>query len=199
MTDDSKLRLFAGLELPAEWRSALARVRFQLEGLAPGALKWVRPDLIHLTLVFLGYQPADSLPTIQAALSAAAIGIAPFRMSLGEAGSFGSPGSLHVIWVGLAETPVELLRLHQAISGQLSARGIRFDARPLVPHITLARGRRPIDRAASLRVHAALRKMRVPSDLAAEVREFVLMESRLSRLGPDYQVTSRFPLGGGDG
>ena len=199
MIDDSKVRLFAALELPEEWRVALARVRIQLEGLAPGELKWVRPDLIHLTLVFLGYQSADSLPTIEAALSAAAIGASPFRISLGETGSFGSPGSLHVIWVGLAETPVELLHLHQAIGSELSGRGIRFDARPLVPHITLARARRLIDRAAPLRVYAALRRTRVPSDLAAEVREFVLMESRLGRLGPDYHVTSRFSLGGGNG
>jgi len=192
--DDTKLRLFTALELPESWHRALGRLRDELERVAPGDLKLVRTELIHLTLVFLGYQPRDALESIDTALTAAAASIPSFPMTLGEVGFFGSPGAIRVIWVGLKDLPAPLQALHQMLTSQLANRGIPFDKKPLVPHITLARSRIPLERAVSLRIHAVLQKMRTPPGLGTMAEEFVLMESRLSPAGPDYRVVSRFPL-----
>ncbi len=195
MVEDTRLRLFAAIELPESWRQALVRIRADLERVAWGELRWVRPDLMHLTLVFLGYQPAETLPSIREAMGTAGSEANPFQLSLDRVGCFGQPGRVQVLWVGLAETPPELQKLHQSLAAQLSAREISFDRKPLVPHITLARVRRPMDRALSLRLYSAIQKTRALAGLSAEVQEFVLMQSHLSSAGPEYEVVARFRLG----
>ena len=194
MAEETKIRLFTALELPSRWKDELGQASAQLEKAGGPDLKPVRSELMHLTLVFLGYQPAASLSLIEAALGAAASHASPFRLVLGEVGSFGQRGRLQTVWVGLSNPPAQLEQLHGTIASELSASRLQFDARPLVPHITLGRMRRPSDRAASLRVFDTLKELRIPVGLAHEVREFVLMESILSRFGPEYEVIARFPL-----
>lgn len=196
MNEEQRLRLFTALELPEGWRRTLAHVRGELERVSANEFKWVRPELMHLTLVFLGYQPASSLSDIEAALRWAASEVPPFSLALGQTGFFGQPHRLEVAWVGLASPPAELRQLHQAIGSHLSAHEVEFDPKPLVPHITLGRGRRPIDRGVSLRIHSVLQRLNLSTQPPLEVQDFVLMESHLSRFGPDYHVVRRFPLVG---
>jgi len=193
VNDRSKLRLFTAVELPHRWKEELGAAAAQI-GQAGADVKPVQPDSIHATLVFLGYQPPASLPRIDAALSVAARRIRPFRLALGRIGFFGQPHRLHVVWVGLDDPAAGMRALHGAVSEQLRAQGVQFDTKPLVPHITLARLRRPSDRGVSLRVHADLQSLHIATGLSFEVKEFVLMESQLARSGPQYTVVGRFPL-----
>lgn len=199
MIEDRKLRLFTALELPSLWRDELTRVQAELERVCPGALRWVRPDLMHLTLVFLGYQPPQLLPDIEDALRSASSDARPFSLSMGSPGCFGSPSSVRVVWVGLADTPSQLLRLHGALASGLSAHGIAFDRKPMVAHITLGRVKNPMDRAASQCFRATMGGLRRPKGLVMAAEEFVLMESQLSPGGPSYHVVRRFHLGARDG
>lgn len=194
MSEMASLRLFTALQLPQEWVEILSDIRAELDRASGGRLKTVRPELMHLTLVFLGNQPSDSLNSIGEALSTAASEIVPFRLTLGQPDFFGQPHNIQVIWAGLEATPPGLQQLHSAISVHLAERGVAFDRKPLVPHITVARGRRPPDRNVSLQSHAALQKLSLPSGLMLEAKEFVLMESRLDRTGPEYKVVERFRL-----
>jgi RNA 2',3'-cyclic 3'-phosphodiesterase len=188
------LRLFTAIELPEEWIDALTRVRAELDRASGGRLKTVRPELIHLTLVFLGNQAADTLPTITEALATAAAEASPFILALGRPGYFGQPYNIQAIWVGLGATPPGLQQLYSAIAIHLAESGVSFDRKPLVPHITIARGRRPADRNASLQSHAAIQRIKLPSGLTHEAEEFVLMESHLDPSGPEYRVVERFSL-----
>lgn len=194
--DTTKLRLFTALELPQPWREDLGRAGAELGRVGAGDVKAVPPDLMHLTLVFLGYQDAGSLSRIEAALYSAASQVPPFHLTLGRVGCFGQPHRLQVVWVGLMTEPPELQQLHQAIALQLEIMAIPFDRKPLVPHITLARMRRASDRNTSRQVYATMQRLSVPTGASTEVTEFVLMESILSRSGPQYQVVGRFPLTG---
>ena len=189
-----KHRMFVAVELPDEWREELSRFRRELEPVGGNDLKWVRSDLLHITLIFLGYQPENSLQPIDEALSAASRGIHPFRLALGHLGCFGQPFALRVIWVGLADVPEGLGRLHAAIADHLQAESISFDRKPLVPHITLARSRPSLRKDTSLRIFNKFQKLQLSSVPPLDVFEFVLMESHLSRQGPDYQPVRRFPL-----
>ncbi len=198
MSEDSgQIRLFTAIELPEEWLSSLARVQAQLERAGGDEFKWVRPDLMHITLVFLGYQDADTLPSLSSSLEAAAHQSRQFALRGGHLGGFGPPHALTVVWAGLSETPAEMRALHQNIAEQLRAAEINFDHKPLVPHVTLARGRRPINRDASLRVAGLIQRTELP-DLLKRVDSFALMRSRLSPRGPSYEVVERFQLGNRD-
>lgn len=196
MLAEDKVRLFAALQLPDGWLAALSRIRASLETVAANELRWVRPELMHVTLLFLGYQPAERLPEIEAALGTAATEGRPFRLSLDSLGTFGPPQGITVLWAGLTEVPPPLAQLHQVLALHLTEQKVVFDRTPLVPHITLARGKRPIDREVSLRVASALKQLDMPRGLATSVDAFVLMRSRLSPRGPTYEVLRSFRLGG---
>ncbi len=196
MSEAPNLRLFTALELPEPWREELGRASAQLARVGAGQLKAVKPELMHLTLVFLGYQDAGFLSRIETALSRAAAQLPPFRLTLGKVGCFGQPHRLQVVWVGLEHPPAQLEMLHQGITSQLDAEEVAFDRKPLVPHITLARMRRPADRTVSQRVYDTMQTLRISTGASFHATEFVLMESILSRSGPEYQVVGRFPLTG---
>ncbi len=159
------LRLFVAIELPEEWRAWLAREARSLDAAAPGFGRWVDPRLMHITLLFLGGQPAEMVPAIARAVDRAAEVGRPFMLRLGGLGSFGSPRSVRVIWAGAEEAPQgTLAALHGALTRWLDAESVPFEPTPLRPHITLGRARR---NAASAQSEAMYRAIRARNDVAA--------------------------------
>ena len=129
-------RLFIAIPVPDEVRAALAaaldpvKVRF-------GGGRWQASDTWHLTLRFLGDTPVGDLPLIERAVRSAAADGAPFRVALGEAGSFEHRRGGRVAWVGLAQGGPEVA----ALAGRLAAvlapgepGGVPFQV-----HLTIAR------------------------------------------------------------
>ena len=49
-----QIRSFIAIELPGEVKLALARLQDKLKSGSRAPVKWVDPDIIHLTLKFLG-------------------------------------------------------------------------------------------------------------------------------------------------
>lgn len=196
MTDGAgtgALRLFAAVEIPPDWRAALSRAASSLREATGNEYRWVRPELMHVTLAFLGYQEPSSLETIEGALQVAARDNRPFDLRVGKLGTFGPPHAISVVWVGISEGNAPLSALHQSVAAALTSAGIAFDRKPLVPHITLARGRRPVNRDASLRLASAIGRAHLPG-LSASVPDIVLFRSRLGPSGPSYEAVRRFPL-----
>lgn len=191
---EDRLRLFTAVELPGEWLRGLQVASTRLREAGGDQFKWVRPELMHVTIVFLGSQDRAILPALTASLQNAATASRPFDLSLSRLGTFGPPHALTVIWAGLDGPSPQLLQLHENIGEELEGIRMTFDRKPLVPHITLARGRRPIEREASVRMASAIQRVHLPK-LTARVEEFVLMASTLSPHGPSYEVIHRFPLG----
>jgi RNA 2',3'-cyclic 3'-phosphodiesterase len=182
------LRLFVALELPADWRRALAQLQREQEQLAPGYFRWVQSELFHFTLVFLGSVPAAQQESVATAVSRAAAQVQAFALRLGRVGSFGPSCSPRVLWVDVEQDEPGLVRLRAALEQTLREAQISFDEKPLVPHITLGRGKRGSQRGvrlASIAPHA--------SPFAA--REIVLMESQLLPRGPSYFMRYRASLG----
>lgn len=114
---------------------------------APGAPAWTPPERWHLTLLFLGAVPPESLETLTGRLGRAVAGAGPMTLRLEGSGRFGSARRPQVLWAGLAGDTTELgalaVRLHRA------ARSLRLavEDRPFRPHLTLGRWRpgRPAD------------------------------------------------------
>lgn len=200
MTEARRLRLFVALELPVEWRDALAAEARALESAVPGFGRWVDPALMHVTLVFLGYQDAGLLPTIERAVQEAAATSAPFALRLGEPGSFGGRRSLRVIWVGVVDRPADaLVGLHQAVVSRLHSAGVSFDPAPFRAHITLGRARRGASAAQSEAMYnafarrAADPRRRLPVE-QLQCEELTLMRSDLRPPGPIYTPLQRTKL-----
>jgi RNA 2',3'-cyclic 3'-phosphodiesterase len=188
------LRLFVAITLPPTWKQYLAARARDLERLAPGYARWVAPDLLHLTLIFLGEQPAARLPAIAGAVAAAAAGHRAFPLALGAAGAFGTPP--RVLWVGARPAGDQLSRLHAALVARLTAGAIPFDPKPLVAHLTLGRARRDAAAGAGRALAAALPTLAMPPPPPSfAVETIALIRSELSPRGPRYTALGEFPLG----
>lgn len=191
------LRLFVALELPTSWQSYLADVQREVEHAQPGELRWVRPELLHLTLIFLGDQPRVALAGISSAITEAAIGTPAFRLELGAFGSFASRGSLSVVWAAVEDGSAELNRLHTRLVECLNAAAVVFERGTFRAHVTLARGRdreqaRPTLATEVSRTLQSLPRRRRPAGFPA--RHIVLFRGQLFASGPLYTALSEHPL-----
>ena len=126
------MRLFFAVWPDAEAAGSLAAVSRTLADL--GAGKPIAAAKIHLTLAFLG--EIDAERAARAIEAAAAIRGRAFDMVLDNVGSF---RSARVAWAGCGRTPPELGELQESLDGELRRRGFALEARPFVPHVTLAR------------------------------------------------------------
>lgn len=126
-------RLFFALPLPPELREALDRWR-RTQPPAP----WVRPEGLHLTLAFLGERPAEDLPALVGLGAAVAARHAALALGTAGLGGFPDGARTRVLWLGLAPS-APLAALSADLRGALAATGGAFDAKPFLPHLTLAR------------------------------------------------------------
>jgi len=185
------VRLFVAVALPPEVASAA----FALLPEVP-ALRRVRPDLMHVTLAFLGTVDDARLDDVIAAAADAAAGQPGFRVSLASLGRFPPGGSPTVAWLGIGQGASEMTTLAATVYRTLAARSLPFDAKPFRPHVTLGRVRENADHAEVRAVAAALARGRVPRlDFNADAISVV--ESRLSSKGPRYTARAVIPLSGG--
>jgi 2'-5' RNA ligase len=159
------LRLFYALWPDAAARMALTHLQPALAG------RQTHPDDLHLTLAFLGAQPATRLADLLAIL--ASIAKPCLDLTLDRIGYF--PNS-RIAWAGMQSIPAALSSLREELLAQLARHGIDGAARgAFTPHVTLARNAPP------------------PAPVAIDVihwqaRHFVLVESVTQDNGVRYRV-----------
>src|SRR5260221_12948779 len=100
---DPTKRIFIALNLPPEMRAVVERAQQRLRYL-PGAhaMRWTRPEQVHLTLEFLGNVSSSAIPELISAVQSAVIGITPLRLALEGAGCFPSNAKPSVVWLGMS-------------------------------------------------------------------------------------------------
>lgn len=160
------------------------------------ALRRVRPELMHVTLAFLGPTDEARLEDAAAAVGVAASAAAPFDASLDTLGRFPAGGVPRIVWLGTGIGAAEMQRLAAAVRRELAARGLQYDGKPFRPHVTLARVREGVDRDTARAVAAVVERSR-PPELRFRATEIVLFESVLSPKGPRYTRRASRSLGVG--
>src|SRR5436190_6988976 len=132
------LRLFVAIRVPAQVQRALAAEQRLLSGTGAD-LRWVRPESIHLTLVFLGNVAEEREPAIEEALQATAVEVPPFHLALRGLGTYPPRGRPRVLWAGLAGGLDALHALQQGIDRRLRQANFTLEERAFRPHVTLGR------------------------------------------------------------
>jgi 2'-5' RNA ligase len=132
-----RARLFVALELPEELREGI--VAWQREALGDPALRPVRPESLHMTLVFLGYHPEKQIERI----ADAALGVdaqAPeIRL---EPEPVGVPRGKRPRLFALDAPSEGAVELQSQVEGRLvEGRFYEPEKRPFWPHLTVARVR----------------------------------------------------------
>ncbi len=133
-----RARLFLALDLPeparaslADWRDVLISDRTDLRP--------VRPEALHVTLVFLGWQDESAAPKIaEAAFDALPTGPPPLLTPAGVRSL--PPRNPRLFALDLEDEDGRASALQAAASAALEAGGwYRPEKRPFWPHLTLAR------------------------------------------------------------
>jgi 2'-5' RNA ligase len=180
------LRLFTGLEIPADVGQSLAMLR----GGLPGA-RWIDPENYHVTLRFIG--DVDDTVAHEVASMLGRVRREAFELRVEDLVSFGGRkpraivATLGAAKLGPAKALMELQAEHERLMQRV---GLAPEGRKYIPHVTLARLRESSSRQVA--DYLALRApFRSPP---FKVSRFVLFSSRASVGGGPYVVEAAYPL-----
>ncbi len=187
------LRLFVACEVPDEVKQAIGVTIDTLRSRSGAAVRWIRPEGVHVTLKFLGEVPVKKLPAIKLAIQEATVGHSPFDLEFSSIGTFGGREGLRIMWVGIAGDVLRLEALVRAVNAALAVVGFEPERRPFRPHLTLGRVRDEISTRQRAEIEVAVGKMDVPPS-GWRTSQVSLMRSRLTAQGAFYDVIATFPL-----
>jgi 2'-5' RNA ligase len=188
------MRLFMAIDLSDEARRAIAveqkRIATALAR-SSGTLTLVRPEQLHITLLFLGELPDARVPAVVEALN---IPLDPpaFDIVVEGAGVFPPRGAPRALWIGVTGGTARLTGLQREIARVIRERGVAFDDRPFHPHLTLARWRESRSRDRLIALAAA----HAGEIARTHVNRATLYQSRLSSAGPAYTPLAHATLSG---
>src|SRR4051812_450647 len=184
------MRLFIAIELDEGAREAVAAAQRRLQAAwhdsDRSALKWIRPEHMHLTLVFLGEVDASRSQAVADAVERPLAG-ERFQLELGGLGMFPPAGAPRVLWLGLTAGSPDVAAVQREMANRIEQLGIPLERRAFHPHLTLARWResRPSDRRRLQGVEPTTAVTRLAVDAVA------LIHSRLTAAGPAYATICR--------
>jgi RNA 2',3'-cyclic 3'-phosphodiesterase len=186
-----RARLFVALELPQDVRAGL--VDWQRTALADPALRVVRPEALHMTLIFLGYQNEKDVRAIAKAafdVNARAPAVELVREPVGV------PQGKRPRLIALAANSEETVALQGQVEERLVEAGFyEPEKRAFWPHLTVARVKPEAPRS---RKPAQIRTE--PHPLPEHMFRFfrptrlVLFKSHLRRSGAEYEAMAELEL-----
>ena len=189
------VRAFIAIDLGVELRSLLAQVGQEIGRRVPaGAVRWVRPEAMHLTLVFLGDTPQEKLNAVQAAMQAAAAHCAPLTFTAEGIGCFPNARRPRVIWVGVKEPAGQLAPLKRALDRELEPLGFKPEHRAFSPHLTLGRLNKRASSADIQAVGAVIESATLKDLATVTAADIHLIRSQLRPQGPLYTILASAPL-----
>jgi 2'-5' RNA ligase len=188
-------RVFVAIPLPAGVAGALGRVLPDLRG-----LRRVEPQLMHVTLAFLGQVGDELVPRIVEAVRVAAHANGPFDVEIQAVGAFPGHGPPRTIWAGTSpRAAAAIVRLGASVRAELLRGRIQFDPKPLRAHVTLGRVRDDVAEGDARAIANAVANARVEPTLTFRAASVHVMESELSSRGPLYSSRGELTLAGPPG
>jgi 2'-5' RNA ligase len=141
-----RIRAFVALDLDAKSVRRVVRVadRLRMASGAPSAT-WTPQGNVHLTLKFMADLPAvATAPLGEALATLAGAGKAP-QLGTCSLQAFPSVEQASVVVIQLADPLGHVAKLAARIEKLASVHGVPRESRAFVPHVTLARLKRPYD------------------------------------------------------
>jgi 2'-5' RNA ligase len=178
------IRCFVAVELPSHMREEIGRLQSHI---ATNGLRLVKPELVHITIKFLGELPQEKVGQVAEALGK--VKATPFPVQVIGMGAF--PGrSVRVVWLGLEGNFQEL---YQKVEQAMVPLGFSPEARGFSPHVTLGRVGRP-NAEMNRKLGAKIADLSSQDLGSFTVDRFYLKKSTLTRGGPIYEDLGQFPL-----
>lgn len=168
-------RLFFALWPTEEVRQSIVEIFARLPRQIQGRI--IRPQNLHATLHYVGQVTESTKDCMHAA--AQSVKAEDFQLNLDRLGLF---PKAKIFWMGVQNTPDQLMQLHKKLGTALEDCGFVTDERAYELHLTLLRKcRGPVPE-------------KLDFSIPWHVEEFVLVESITYQEGVKYQVLERYSL-----
>lgn len=142
--NDTSIRSFIAIELPADVRSELEKLQGALKSARFDFVRWVPAENIHVTLKFLGNISPTRVDGIVNVIKELSREFEPFKLEISGIGAFPNLKRPRVLWVGLGGDIDRLQALQASLEEKLVRLGFAREPRTFTPHLTLARLRENI-------------------------------------------------------
>ena len=186
-----EIRSFLAFELPQNIKAEVSDI-WQAGRRTPLEIKWVPPNNIHLTVVFLGNIQMGRVGELEEKVESVCAQFDPFEINLEGLGIFGNRRHPRVLWLGLGGEVPRMGQLRDALQKNLKPFGIKPENRPFRPHLTLGRFRKNAQGGSELdRMRNQYGDFNGP---AALLEELVLFKSDLTPKGAVYTQINKWNL-----
>jgi RNA 2',3'-cyclic 3'-phosphodiesterase len=189
----ARTRTFIAVEISDDIRNNTVALQ---EALAKtgATVKWVEPENLHVSLLFLGEVDDRELHAVCRAVKEVAATEPPFPLRVSGVGAFPTPRRPKILWAGITDGAGELKRLYERLEAKLLELGCyRKEERGYTPHLTLGRVKGEADGFA---LAPELAKRLAWDGGRTVVDEVVVFASVLEKDGPVYTVLGRGELTG---
>lgn len=184
-------RIFIGIDIAEATRQRASDLQSRLARCG-AAVKWVSPENLHVTLLFLGDTDNRDLPAICRVVQDVATGHPPFSLQVSGVGAFPSIRRPKVIWAGITDGGEALSQINSVLERKLLELGhYRKEERGYHPHLTLGRVNGERD---GLMLAPELLKLQGWEGGGGTIGELLVYSSELRRGGSVYTVLARGEL-----
>jgi len=152
------------------------------ESLSDGKIKWIEPDILHITLFFLGDTDEKLIPVISEKLKQISLEFTSFELEFEGIGIFKNIRDPRVIWAGTRENNV-IRKLKSRIDEELIRLGFEGEKREFRPHLTIGRIKWIRNRSILEEMVKFYKNCEIQR---AEIKEIIYYESILRPDGPEY-------------
>lgn len=153
-------------------------------------VRWTRDENLHVTVVFLGNVPEQSIEPLCNGFSDVLSGIETFSMIADRATAGPSDSSSNMLWLGFQESEQFsslVKKAHDVASRHIDISPLR---EPVIPHVTLARGCDSMSESCNANFEKMGLSLEIP------IASCALMESHLFHEGSKYKEIKIFSLKG---
>ncbi|MBN1806449.1 MAG: RNA 2',3'-cyclic phosphodiesterase [Sedimentisphaerales bacterium] len=187
------MRVFIAINIDEQIRKAVGRLQNEIRNksdIKKGDVKWVNPDVMHLTLKFLGeIRDAQSVDVCNITKEVAGRH-KNFELEVEKVGYFGGR-SAKVLWIGTGQNSENLLQLQDDLEQDLASADWPRETRKFTGHLTLCRVRNSkagVKLAQMTEEYKNLKLGTVPVDAIS------VYQSQLTPKGPIYTVLGNYKL-----
>ena len=187
------MRVFIAIDIDEQIRKGLSRLQNEMRSkvdIKKGDVKWVNPDVMHLTLKFLGEIKDVQAVDVCNITKDVAGQHTSFELGIETVGYFGGR-SARVLWVGTGQNCENLLQLQGDLEQELASAGWPAETRKFSGHLTLCRVRNSKAGVKLAQMTEEYKDFKLGTVSADSVSVY---QSQLTPKGPVYTVLGNYKL-----
>lgn len=179
------IRAFIAIKIPKNYLSQIEVVIDDLKNKIDLGVKWVRTDLMHITLKFFANFDPDHIDLLKSELNKKTEDFKVFPLTINKIGVYPNMYQTRVAWLGFSD-PSQIIGIHKVIQKTASQFGYEPERRKFSPHLTIGRVRNNISRLEKEQIGKTIVNYQIPKFNSFMCNQISFIKSELKPDGPIY-------------